>query len=349
VPVLVDTTLLPVDERFDAWAEASLKVFEPISVRPGSRLPFSGKLVRHKLGPLQVLHLSADASAARRTRRLIEESDPENIELMLQLRGACAISQDGRSSLIAQGDLGCWHSSAPYVVASDAAFEILIVTCPSMLLARHADRFRRRTAQRIDGSVGVGHLVRQHLSTLGQVLEADACSENARGHLAEGLFDLIRALHAPDDAATTAPRRGSQRMRAQIDHYIDTNLARPDLSRATIARENFVSCSYLDRLYRADRIGVSATIRAKRLDRVRRDLADVTLAEQSIFAIASRWGFVTPSHFSRAFRAAYGRSATAYREAGSAARRDVGDHIGRRPRQLREPAQHAEQQHDALG
>ena len=321
MPVVVDTTVLPADERFDAWAEASLRVFEPITVRPRTRRPFDGKLVRRELGPLQVLYLAADASAARRTRALIQASDPESVQLMMQVRGACAITQEDRSATIRRGDLGAWHSSSPYVVESDGPFQIVIVTCPSSLFARHADRVRRRTAQRIDGTVGVGHLVRAHLSALRRVLELDACSEDARSHLAEGLFDLVRALHASEEPPPPSRRRGSGQLRAQVDRYIEANLVRQQLDRATIARENFISCSYLDRLYRGEDLGVAGVIREKRLDNARHELADRACAEETVFAIASRWRFVSPSHFSRVFRAAYGQSPSEYREAALARQR----------------------------
>ena len=277
---------------------------------------FHGRLVCHEIGPLQVLHLSADASAARRTARLIAVSDPETVQLMLQIRGACAITQEDRSSVIPAGSLGGWHSSSPYEVASEKAFQILIVTCPSVLLGPDADRVRGHTARRIDGSTGVGHIVKQHLVTLSRVLAGPACSERARGHLAEGLFDLIRALHA--DVQVSDVERRSQRMRGQVDRYIDEHLASPQLDRESIATNNFLSLRSLDRLYREDTRGVAATIRAKRLDRARRDLADAALADQSIFTIALRWGFRDPAHFSRAFGATYGLSPSAYRASAGA-------------------------------
>ncbi|MDG9673642.1 helix-turn-helix domain-containing protein [Micromonospora sp. DH14] len=55
-----------------------------------------------------------------------------------------------------------------------------------------------------------------------------------------------------------------------------------------------------------------ASIRAKRLAQCRRDLAN-PLVRQPIHAIAARWGFRDKAHFSRLFRARYGRSPQAYR------------------------------------
>jgi AraC-like DNA-binding protein len=43
----------------------------------------------------------------------------------------------------------------------------------------------------------------------------------------------------------------------------------------------------------------------RRLDRCRRDLADPLLADQPVSAIAARWGYRNPAHFTRLFRGYY--------------------------------------------
>ncbi|WP_143677314.1 helix-turn-helix domain-containing protein, partial [Streptomyces scabiei] len=45
----------------------------------------------------------------------------------------------------------------------------------------------------------------------------------------------------------------------------------------------------------------------------RRDLADPNLASTPVHTIATRWGMVRPSDFTRAFRSAYGVSPMEYR------------------------------------
>jgi AraC-like DNA-binding protein len=129
------------------------------------------------------------------------------------------------------------------------------------------------------------------------------------------VLDLVRALYAPPDADARAPRRGSDLLRAQIREYIDAHLADRDLTPSTIAGDHFISRSYLDRLFEGEDAGVWETIRTRRLDRARRDLVDEGLAGESILEIATRWGFASASHFSRSFRAAYGRSPRDVRQA----------------------------------
>ncbi|WP_265565499.1 helix-turn-helix domain-containing protein [Streptomyces hygroscopicus] len=51
---------------------------------------------------------------------------------------------------------------------------------------------------------------------------------------------------------------------------------------------------------------VGGWIRRRRLGKCRRELGRPHRARPTVAAVAQRWGFVSPAHFSRAFRAAYG-------------------------------------------
>jgi AraC-like DNA-binding protein len=308
VAVVVDTAVVAPEERFELWAEVSAQVFEPLAVRSPSR-PFGGRLEHYGLGPLALFHMTAAASSAERTADLIRAGDPEFVQVMLQLRGNVEISQDGRSSLVGPGGLISWQSSTPYRIDGRTPFESLITIMPVSLLRPHIDLVCSRTALAIDGATGVGAIVAQYLGGLLTALRSAAVPQDSMGHLGEGLLDLVRALLAHRDGGdVVAPQRSSDVLRAQIHEYIDANLGDADLTPAAIAREHFISRSYLYRLFEDEGESVWETIRSRRLERARRDLVDGALASEPIFEIASRWGFVSKSHFSRAFRSAYGQS-----------------------------------------
>ena len=286
--VVVDTANVPPDERFSVWSDVSAQVFEPLAVAQLGPGPFAARLEHYGLGSVGMYHLWADASSADRTPRLIRSGDPELLQLMVQLNGACAIEQDERRSVVRLGELTSWSSSSPYCVGGQCSFEVLLVYMPVVLLRPHVDRVLRRTALRMDGEAGVGAIVRQYLLGVISGLRDGTLADDSRGHLAEGLVDLVRALLVSREDGARAGR-ATDVLHAQVLEHIDANLGDPGLGPDAIAREHYISRSYLYRLFENEGAGVAETIKAKRLERTRRDLADLALEHDSIFEIASRW------------------------------------------------------------
>lgn len=95
--------------------------------------------------------------------------------------------------------------------------------------------------------------------------------------------------------------------------WIDANLGEPGLDPDAIARANHVSVRYLHRLFHDKGTSVARWVRERRLDNCRRDLEDPAQAERGVVAIARRWGFVDPAHFSKIFKASYGEPRGQYR------------------------------------
>ncbi|MEU7094726.1 helix-turn-helix domain-containing protein, partial [Kitasatospora aureofaciens] len=76
----------------------------------------------------------------------------------------------------------------------------------------------------------------------------------------------------------------------------------------SIARSQHISVRYLHKLFQQDGTTVGQWVRRRRLDACRRELGRPSRRQASVSAVAHRWGFVSHSHFSRAFRDAFGVS-----------------------------------------
>src|SRR4051812_29078604 len=166
---------------------------------------------------------------------------------------------------------------------------------------------RALTATAFTGDMGSAALVATYFTRMAR--EAGCFDGAIRRRVAATALDLLALLiderrdllaaRAPEPAAATLVR---------VKDHITRNLADPGLSPATIAAAHFMSVRYLHRLFELEGATVGGWIRMQRLERCRRDLLRPAAGRTGVGAIARRWGFVSPSHFSRAFRAAYGIS-----------------------------------------
>lgn len=311
--VIVDTAGVSSRERLAYWTEAQARMFFPLDVRaPGDR-PFEGRAWEHELGPVRVRRIAADGHGVRRTRRAIAADDPEQFELSLLLAGTQELHQEDRDALLGPGDLVCMDSSRPYRVSSPDAFEMLVFAVPKVLLRPHVDVVGARTASAIPARAGLAALVAPFLRSVGDGLLDGTVSEDD-ADLGEGVVDLVRGLFARRDGG----RRGD--LLAEVKATIELRLHDPGLRPATVAAAHYISTRYLHRLFEPEGVTVSEWIRMRRLEHCRRDLEDPALSDETVLAIASRWGLRNPGHFSRLFHAAYGMSPSAVRGRASARR-----------------------------
>jgi AraC-like DNA-binding protein len=311
--VTVDTTGVAPRERLDYWSAAQERMFFALDVRAPATKPFSGRAWHHELGPVRVRRLAAHGHGVRRTRRAIAADDPEQFELSLMLTGTQRLAQEGRVADVCPGDLVCIDSSRPYAVTSPDPFEMLVFAVPKVLLRPHVDAVGACTASAIRAGEGLSPLIAPFLRSVGDgLLDGRVSEEDA--DLGESVVDLVRSLFAD---RVRAPRVD---LVAEVKAWIELRLHEPGLRPAAIASAHFISTRYLHRLFEPEGVTVSEWIRARRLDRCRRDLEDPALAGETVLAIATRWGLRNPGHFSRMFAAAYGIAPSAVRGRASARR-----------------------------
>jgi AraC-like DNA-binding protein len=138
-------------------------------------------------------------------------------------------------------------------------------------------------------------LVTHHVQDLAR--DADALSASpAADKLGRVCGDLVRALLV--SAAGAEPT-----LIAQVRAHVRDHLDDPGLSPASVATALSVSPRQLYRACAAADLSLEQWIITTRLAGARADLADHHLP---IAAVARRWGFKDPTHFTRRFRAAYG-------------------------------------------
>ncbi|MFF8639052.1 helix-turn-helix domain-containing protein [Streptomyces pilosus] len=311
------TKNLPVTERFGSWHDMTTRALIPSVVRSDHEADFRASARVLDLGGVQVSALTYPSLETRRTTKLIRRSDSESYQLMLNLRGSHRILQGGRDTTSGPGEVTFYDTSRPWQAWASADYNTVkgvMVRFPRALLPLPANKVDQLTAVRLPGRAGTGALLSGYLTQLVADATAYTAADDAR--LATCTLDLLTAFlaHHLNAAASMPPPTHHRTLLMKIHAFIQQHLGDPDLSPGMIAAVHHISLRSLHRLFQTQDTTVAGWIRARRLERCRRDLADPLLRSRPVRAIAARWGFTDPAHFSRAFRATYGHSPKEYRE-----------------------------------
>ncbi len=265
-------------------------------------------------GAVRISAMTLSPGAAARTPTLIRRSDPEVCKVDVLTAGRLRVEQDGRDAELGPGDLAFVDLSRPCRWVSSSPVQGVAVMFPRTMLPLRADELAGVTGTRISADQGAGALASSLARQLPDHLDGSAAPERAR--LGTTVLDLLsmalaaRLGRPPAEVVDDSSRRA---MLMRIHAYIEIRLGDPDLAPATIAAGLHISVRYLHKLFETEQTTVAGWIRQRRLDRCRRDLGDPTLRSRPISAIAARWGFTNPAHFSRVFRSEFDVPPGAYR------------------------------------
>ncbi len=304
--MVIDTATVEPKHRHEFWQDAVSRVYYPLEIEPPAR-PFSARVSRQQLWGIGMARITSSGLTTIRSTRSIARHDPATLTVIVCTAGRFVVEQDGRRALCEPGDLTTCDSSRSYVIRSLSPIEGVTYTIPKSLLRPYADRLARATATRLQ-PLGPLALVESFLCDLARRLERGEVGPDDE-QLAESVLALTRRL-AGDDGGGRAP---APELLHRIKAFIAANLGDPELGPEAIAGAHYISRRHLYNLFRSERSGVREWIQSRRLARCAADLRDPRLSHEPIQAIAARWGFRSPSHFSRSFRETYGCSPREYR------------------------------------
>ncbi|WP_225844481.1 helix-turn-helix domain-containing protein [Streptomyces sp. HPF1205] len=308
----------PLSERFDAW-QSITHLHLPMLLHPDDPRNFTATIRRAAVGAVNLTQLQFTPHRAVRDATMVRRSDPEVYVLALCVRGGLVMNQRRTDLHLRPGDLTLYDTSRPFSSEAGAITggmtEALNLNIPKQLLPLPADKVDSLLATRLPSDQGLGAVVADTLRSIRT--QAPYCTPADAARLGTVALDLVTALLSRhfDEDQPIAPESRQVALLTAIEDFIQRNLGDPALTPAAVADAHHISTRYLHRIFEQRDITVAALIRARRLDRCRRDLGDPGLAHVPIRAIAARWGFPQPGEFSRAFTKAYGTPPSAFRRA----------------------------------
>ncbi|MCZ2811904.1 helix-turn-helix domain-containing protein [Modestobacter sp. VKM Ac-2979] len=320
---MVTTPRSPTAEPLDA--EAALGTFEaavssacaPVRVRPVEGVAFHGRLRSATADGLLVTALRTSPNTVSRTGRLLSSTDPEFLKLIWQRSGVSRLSQDGRRGEARPGDLVAYETTRPYHLDSAGTnWEAVVVAVPRDRLHPHLRPFSERTAVPVPATSSPARALSSMLEELSRCEDAGSGDSPAACHLGDALVSMVLAVYA---GLPQVPGGSGPTLADRVRTYALAHLGDPDLGVESIAVALGVSVRQVHKMCAQEGFTTAAWIRRRRLERIRRDLLDPTLAGRSTPSIAARWGILDVTHLARQFRTAFGESPAQLRRQSTAA------------------------------
>lgn len=299
---------VPAPARREYWHDVVGELLGPIEVRPGA-LGAQDQVRLDTAGALRLAELTTGTSGgATLLGSHIRRADADMCKIDVLAHGRGVVEQDGRTARLGPGDFAVVDLSRP-VRWTMSEMRLVAVVFPRALLPVPAVP----TGVTFPGDRGVSALVSTMAREIARRQGEWSAVDGVR--LGTALLDLLTvALAARQDRlADVAPTTSRHALLLQIQAYVEQHLADPELAPGGIAAAHHISLRYLYKLFEEQGLTVADWIRQRRLERCRRDLLDPALRDRPVSAIGARWGLTNPAHFSRVFRAAYGRPPTEYR------------------------------------
>jgi AraC-like DNA-binding protein len=311
VSILLHAEDEPVATRVDYWRHVVETTIAPLSLRVAEGPDFRSRIHAGEVGPVQVTEFVVPGAELARSAKLVRQLDPDLCKIDVQVAGHMVVEQHERQASLRAGDFALVDLSRPCRWTNTPG-QIVAVTFPRSLLPLPPDEITRIAGVRICGGGGIAGLV----SSLAGQLVAHIGRDGADGtRLGAALLDLLTvALAEPMDRTRDVPPDARRRaLLLRVQAFIEQRLGDPTLTPQSIADAHHVSVRSLYSLFEMQGETVAAWIRRRRLAQCRRELLDPASDTQLVGAIGARWGFTSPDHFSRAFRAAFGASPREFR------------------------------------
>ncbi|HEY6789750.1 MAG TPA: AraC family transcriptional regulator [Trebonia sp.] len=293
-----------------AWDEAftGLHGASRISV-PDPKGPWTGNLAWQRSETYALALCSGSEESVRRDRRHIRSDPRGTYELLVPLAGTAWVEQGPSSGEIGPGAMVLCDIDRPLVFAHDASFLSVAFIMRRQDVATRSPAATREPVM-LDGSTGLGRVVRQVVATLQE--EREQFSETTFDMACDRLLDLV-CLTA-EGGGDSAP--GDQRalVEAEIRRYIRQHAYDADLDVTRIAQALGWSMRYIQQVLQASGTTSRDLIRRERLQLARSRLASVSWAATSISQIANACGFGSHAAFTTVFRQQFGRTPSDFRK-----------------------------------
>lgn len=292
---------LQAKERFDYWQDVVCSTYGPIASRRLSDSPFDGSLNVKTMGNVTFTQIRSLPVEYERSHR---DDDSDHFLVSLSLCPEAYVTQSGRESIQLAGDIVIYDSARPYLCGYPKGDDQIVLTVPRTLLLQHIPNAEQLLSRTLESQSPLGSLARTLLTEAWSVQAlSDSVGERLNGAFLDVLSAAFESAFETFDV-THKPHQEQQLQRAK--EFLLANLQKQNLTIETIAQATYVSPRTLNRLFAKEGTTAIRWLWLQRLAACRNALLKRQFHQVSDAALS--FGFSNLSHFSHAFKNAYGVS-----------------------------------------
>lgn len=299
-----DVTAVRPSDGFDHWHQVTCRDFSRTECRRAPQA-FRARVAIRRFGPLAVNDIWSTTSQderihVTRSPQDIRKDPRDYFMLWLSLGGETILSQCGREAPLHPGDMVLHDQSQPFALEFGPRARAMMVSIPRPLLTARLADAATLAARAIPRTSKLGALCG---TLMRQMTDIDQVSDRVVGRLSQSALDMFVATL--EGELIVEPPHGDPRLE-RAKTFIRAHLHDPDLDLETIAKAQNMAPRTLNRLFAAE-----ATTPIRWLWQQRLALSYRALSEGQVRQVtdaALDYGFSDLSHFSRVFKAAFGKT-----------------------------------------
>ncbi len=298
--------------KIEFWNDTAAASFTPLVSDPVDLRNFSGRLTRARLGDISVAEVYSDAQTVRHSRLHVARSRAAMFFVHMMLEGDSVSRQDGREARLGPGDFTLCDTTRAYDILFNSPNRMFVVGIPESLLRRHMASPESVVAVPMSGNSGLSGLVSHFLRDLWHRCPEDLDPATAP-RITRAVLDLLASAYIGVPEAQSDRSSVTTAHRLRIVNFIEAHLGDPDLTPMRVADACRMTPRYLHHLFSTESETVARYILRRRLEECSRALTLPAQGSRTVTAIAFDYGFNSPTHFGRVFRARYGITPREYR------------------------------------
>lgn len=298
-PIHYSTQDINASERFEYWNDVVLRHCIPAQSKPEDEKTFNGELSVRHLGLIDICTISSTMHFWERTEKHLRFGPNDDLWLGFMENGCGQLAQGGRTTQYRNNSLMLYDAAQTFQF-NLAGNRNHLIRIPRYLLINRVPNIEHLTAQVLDetrpGIIPLREMLRQSVDQTFDFSNIDFAERFTKS----ALELLILSLEVQDIAKVNIERD----LYSKAMSFILRNLQNPELNLEKIAQAHCVSTRTLSRAFARHQKTVMSVIWSERLIASRDALKSGRVA--SISEVALDYGFTDFSHFSHAFKKAFG-------------------------------------------